>query len=406
MEYSIVMSDHRRGEFTDNIFLSTRLSKQLASTEPAELLNFCWAAETMGFDSLWAGSSLLARPRLEPLTMLAAIAASAAQMINSLSWNDAQLRSCLDCEATDGERRLRNMKPWEVFLEKYRAFGQNPSRESHARLFAPDATIVHPGMSHPMPAAQYVDFIVEGLKRLPEFHLIPIHWAVSGDTIFVEARNTAVVNGKPIEWPAIYVVTLRDEMVIRGRPYYDRTEALAPFEPGLAGNVPNAHTRILERAEPHGSSAVDDEDYTSEIYDKIVAPYAANGKDPDPVRFQQFYTQDARMINPGFERPLRRDELPGYYRSLKTQIPNLQLHLGRWAAAAGLLFIEWTVTGQIAGKDFVLPNCDRFTLRGMLATEGVAYFDNLALRPLLESNPRYANASFANLATGKAELTR
>jgi hypothetical protein len=43
----------------------------------------------------------------------------------------------------------------------------------------------------------------------------------------------------------------------------------------------------------------------------------------------------------------------------------------------------------------------------MLATEGVAYFDNLALRALFKPNlSRFTNASFANLATGNAELTR
>jgi hypothetical protein len=253
-------------------------------------------------------------------------------------------------------------------------------------------------MSQPMVAAEYVDFIVEGLKRLPEFHLIPIHWAVSGDTIFVEARNTAVVNSQPIEWPAIYVVTLREEMVIRGRPYYDRTEALASFEPALNDNVPNAHTNMLRGVEPYGSSGAEDQAYEREVYEKIVAPYAANGKDPDPLVFQQFYTDDARMINPGFKRPLRRDQLPDYYKSLKAQIHNLQLHLGRWAVASGLLFIEWTLTGEIGGRGMVLPNCDRFTLRDMLATEGVAYFDNLALRALFEPElARFANSSFANL---------
>ena len=130
------------------------------------------------------------------------------------------------------------MASWEVFLEKYRAFGQKPSRESHAQLFAPDATILHPGMTRAMSAVEYVDFIAEALKRLPDFHLTPIHWAVNGDTIFVEARNSAIVDGKTIEWPATYVITLRDEMVIRGRPYYDRTEALMPFEPVLASNRP------------------------------------------------------------------------------------------------------------------------------------------------------------------------
>jgi hypothetical protein len=330
-----------------------------------------------------------------------------ARTISSLSLNASQSKTYPRLRRNLLQKESCGMKPWEIFLEKYRAFGEKPSRESHARLFAPDATILHPGMSHPMPAAQYVDFIVEGLKRLPEFHLIPIHWAVSGHTIFVEARNTAVVKGQPIQWPAIYVVTLRDEMVIRGRPYYDRAEALAPFEPSLAGNVPNSHTTILEGVEPSGSSSSDTEAYATQVYDKIVAPYATNGKDPDPVAFQQFYRQGARMINPGFERPLRREELPNYYKSLKSQIRNLQLHLLRWAVSPELLFIEWTITGQVFGKNLVLPNCDRFTLFDMLATEGVAYFDNLALRALFEPNlSRFTNASFANLATGNAEMAR
>jgi ketosteroid isomerase-like protein len=296
------------------------------------------------------------------------------------------------------------MKPWETFLDKYRAFGQKPTRENHARLFAPDATIYHPGMTAPMPAPQYVDFIAEALKRLPEFHLIPIHWAVNGDTMFVEARNTATVNDRPIEWPAIYVVTLRDEMVMRGRPYYDRAEALMPFEPALVTNRPNAHLILLQGATPHGSSATDSEVYSAEVYEKIVAPYAANGLDPDPLKFQQFYTADARMINPGFEHPLHRTELPGYYTALKSQIRDLKLKLNRWAVAPGLLFIEWTVTGEIAGKSLVLPNTDRFTLREMLATEGVAYFDNLALRTLTEPGlSRLGNVSIGNVSTGDPE---
>ncbi len=299
------------------------------------------------------------------------------------------------------------MKPWERFLEKYRAFGQKPTKEGHAALFAPDAVIFHPGMTEPMPAAQYVDFIAEGLKRLPEFHLIPTHWAVNGDTIFVEARNTATLSGRSVVWPATYVVTLRGEMVARARAYYDRTEVLMHFEPAVAANRPNAHVTLLEEATPHGASPADSDAYAAEVYERIVAPYAQNGKAPEPAKFQQFYAPDARMINPGFERPLRREELPAYYTALKSQIRDLQLRLERWAVAPGLLFIEWTVTGEVAGKSLVLPNTDRFTLRDMLATEGVAYFDDLALRALLDpSLARFADVSFGNVSTSNAERSR
>lgn len=289
------------------------------------------------------------------------------------------------------------MKGWEKFLEKYTAFGQHPTRERHAGLFHPEATIRHPGMAAPMPVDEYVEFIAQGLKRLPDFHLIPTHWAANGDTIFVEARNTATVGDHAIEWPATYVVTLRDDLVIRAQAYYDRTEVLAHFDPALASALPNAHVTILEGATRHGSSASDSDALASAVYEKIVAPYAENGKHPDPHKFETFYADDARMINPGFARPLRRTELAGYYIGLTTQIRDLRLHLDRWAVAPGLLFTEWMVTGEIAGKRLQLANTDRFTLRDMLAVEGVAYFDNLALRELTEPDlARYRDISFAN----------
>ena len=293
------------------------------------------------------------------------------------------------------------MKAWEIFLDKYRTFGEKPSRETHVRLFAPDASIAHPGMTEPMLAPRYVDFIAEALTRIRDFHLIPIHWAPNGNLLFVEARNTAVINGEPVEWPATYVVTLhKDGMVARARAYYDRTEVLMHFGPVLATNRPNAHARVLERATAQGAPASDNPEDAAQVYVRIVAPYAENGKNPDPVKFQDFYASDAQMINPGFERPLRRDELPGYYTMLKSQIRDLQLHLERWAVAPGLLFIEWAVTGEIAGKPLVLPNTDRFTLRDMLATEGVAYFDDLAVRALADTKlARFANVSFGNLST-------
>jgi alkanesulfonate monooxygenase SsuD/methylene tetrahydromethanopterin reductase-like flavin-dependent oxidoreductase (luciferase family) len=42
--------------------------------EATPLLELAKRAEHLGFDSVWAGDSLLARPRLEPLTLLAAVA--------------------------------------------------------------------------------------------------------------------------------------------------------------------------------------------------------------------------------------------------------------------------------------------------------------------------------------------
>jgi len=54
--------------------LPTREQIMEGRPEAVPLMELAQAAEALGFDSLWVGDSLLARPRHEPLTLLAAVA--------------------------------------------------------------------------------------------------------------------------------------------------------------------------------------------------------------------------------------------------------------------------------------------------------------------------------------------
>jgi alkanesulfonate monooxygenase SsuD/methylene tetrahydromethanopterin reductase-like flavin-dependent oxidoreductase (luciferase family) len=56
------------------ILLPTREAVLHHGGDPARLLRQAEATEALGFDSVWVGDSLLARPRLEPLTLLASLA--------------------------------------------------------------------------------------------------------------------------------------------------------------------------------------------------------------------------------------------------------------------------------------------------------------------------------------------
>ncbi|MGW4568175.1 LLM class flavin-dependent oxidoreductase [Streptomyces sp. NPDC004561] len=58
------------------ILLPTREQAINGSYAAAPLLDFARSAEALGFDSLWAGDSLTARPRLDPLVVLSAAAAA------------------------------------------------------------------------------------------------------------------------------------------------------------------------------------------------------------------------------------------------------------------------------------------------------------------------------------------
>ncbi len=60
--------------------LPTRERVMLGQPETGPLLDLADRAEGLGFDSVWVGDSLLARPRHEPLTLLAAIAGRTRQV--------------------------------------------------------------------------------------------------------------------------------------------------------------------------------------------------------------------------------------------------------------------------------------------------------------------------------------
>ena len=57
------------------VLLPTRESVMSGRMETAPLLTMAERAEAAGFDSVWIGDSLVARPRHEPLTLMAAVAA-------------------------------------------------------------------------------------------------------------------------------------------------------------------------------------------------------------------------------------------------------------------------------------------------------------------------------------------
>ncbi len=66
----------RAGHLRIGVLLPTREQAINGTYAAAPLLDFARQAEALGFDSLWAGDSLTARPRLDPLVVLSAAAAA------------------------------------------------------------------------------------------------------------------------------------------------------------------------------------------------------------------------------------------------------------------------------------------------------------------------------------------
>jgi alkanesulfonate monooxygenase SsuD/methylene tetrahydromethanopterin reductase-like flavin-dependent oxidoreductase (luciferase family) len=84
------MSDVRAG-----LLLPTREMAMTGDYTMAPLLEFARRAEGCGFDSLWAGDSLTARPRLDPLVVLTAVAGATSTITLGTAALTAALRPAL-----------------------------------------------------------------------------------------------------------------------------------------------------------------------------------------------------------------------------------------------------------------------------------------------------------------------
>jgi hypothetical protein len=232
------------------------------------------------------------------------------------------------------------MTACESFLEKYTAFGREPSLGRYLELFDPEGTVLHPGMPAPIGIDQIPGFISRALATLRGYRLEPVRWCAHGDTIFVEARNSATIGGKRAAWPAIYCITLRGDRVLRGRAHYDRIGVLSHLDAASATGRPDAHLKVLEPGELKLSQSADGRLNAADIFERFVLPYAHYWKNADPRRFPLFYHPEGRLLNPGLERPLGREEIAEYYARMKSKIPDVRCELEAWAASAGLVFLE------------------------------------------------------------------
>jgi alkanesulfonate monooxygenase SsuD/methylene tetrahydromethanopterin reductase-like flavin-dependent oxidoreductase (luciferase family) len=68
-------SSGQRERIRLGVVLPNRCGDGFDAADPRETVALAARAEKLGFDSVWAGESIVARPRHEPLTLLAAVAA-------------------------------------------------------------------------------------------------------------------------------------------------------------------------------------------------------------------------------------------------------------------------------------------------------------------------------------------
>ena len=70
-------------------------------------------------------------------------------------------------------------------------------------------------------------FVRPTFELIPDLHAIVHDWTVAGDVIYIDFTLAGTLGGKPISWPCVDRVVLRDGLACERRAYFDPTPLLA-----------------------------------------------------------------------------------------------------------------------------------------------------------------------------------
>lgn len=105
---------------------------------------------------------------------------------------------------------------------------------------------------------------------------------------------------------------------------------------------------------------------------------------------------EATIHHSGMEAPIRGEDEPDYVRGIKALIPDISLEVINWAATDDIVFIEYELTGSVAGRPLNWTGIGRFKLQGDRAIDAIGRWDNLDL--LAQLDPSVSRTAFAEAA--------
>lgn len=116
----------------------------------------------------------------------------------------------------------------------------------------------------------------------------------------------------------------------------------------------------------------------------------------DADRLELAIDPEATIHHSGMERPIRGAEEPDYVRAIKALMPDISLEVANWAANDDVVFIEYEMSGTLAGRSLTWTGIGRFRLRGERAIDAIGRWDNLDL--LAQIDPTVSATAFAEAA--------
>jgi hypothetical protein len=121
----------------------------------------------------------------------------------------------------------------------------------------------------------------------------------------------------------------------------------------------------------------------------------------DADRLDAAIDPEATIHHSGMESPIRGVDEPDYVRAIKTLMPDISLEVANWAASDDVVFIEYEMSGTLAGRSLSWTGIGRFKLRGERAIDAIGRWDNLEL--LAQIDPTVRVSAFAETAAKLVE---
>ena len=116
----------------------------------------------------------------------------------------------------------------------------------------------------------------------------------------------------------------------------------------------------------------------------------------DADRLEAAVDPEATIHHSGMKRPIRGAEEPDYVRAIKALMPDIGLEVANWAANGDVVFVEYEMSGTLAGRSLRWTGIGRFKLEGERLVDAIGRWDNLDLLAQIDSN--VSVAAFAETA--------
>lgn len=116
----------------------------------------------------------------------------------------------------------------------------------------------------------------------------------------------------------------------------------------------------------------------------------------DADRLDLAIDPEATIHHSGMPLPMRGAEEPDYVRAIKALMPDIGLTVANWAAREDVVFVEYEMSGTLAGRALRWTGIGRFKLRGERAIDAIGRWDNLEL--LAQIDPTISATAFAETA--------